>query len=101
MRTETFQISLTVDATDRVTRDEILHDLRPQLEELQEHEPWRSPDGDSWYVNRRSYVEIHDPRPGEKTVTFDPADPVSIIHALRDAVKPETLRIVARAELTR
>ena len=54
MRTETFNISLTVDATDRITRDEILHDLRPQLEQLQEPEPWRYESGDSWYVNRGS-----------------------------------------------
>ena len=101
MRTETFNIQLTVDATDRITRDEILLDLRPQLEQLQEPEPWRYESGDSWYVNRSSYVQVHDMRPAEKMVIFDPADPVSIIRALRDVVKPGTLRIVAQAELTR
>jgi hypothetical protein len=104
MRTETFQIHLTVDATDRVSREEIAHELRPQLEAMQEPEPWRSSDGDAWYVNRRSYVEIHDMptlAAGEVHVTFDPSDAVSVIRALREVIGPETLRVVAHAELTR
>lgn len=37
----------------------------------------------------------------EVTVTFDKHDAVSILRALREVVDPETLRIVARAELDR
>jgi hypothetical protein len=101
MRTETVSVTLTVEARDDITRDEILHDLRPLLEGLQESEPWRHDTGEAWYVNRRSHVQISDTGPAQKTVTFDPDDAVSITRALRGAVKPETLRIVASAELTR
>lgn len=38
---------------------------------------------------------------GLTVVAFDPSDAISIIRALRDAVSPQTLRIVASAELAR
>jgi hypothetical protein len=38
---------------------------------------------------------------GMALVAFDPADAVSIIRALRDAVTADVLRVVAHAELTR
>jgi hypothetical protein len=34
-------------------------------------------------------------------VTFDRHDPISIIRALREVVDPDTLRVVADAELLR
>ena len=36
-----------------------------------------------------------------KTVTFDSHDAIDILRTLREVVDPETLRIVAQAELNR
>ena len=48
------------------------------------------------------YVDYAAARIGQQaTVTFDRHDPVSILRALREVIDPETLRIVAQAELAR
>lgn len=101
VRIETVPVTLHVEAHDRVTRDEILSDLRPQLEAMQEQHPRRQPGGGAlWWLNSHSAVIIA--APGAEGQLSGEALFRRIAGALAGIIPPElaaaTAEVLTRAD---
>ena len=66
MRTHVINVRLRIEATDRISRADLLADLRKQLGVIQEQAPYRDNSGASWWTNRPSAVLIGYAEVGEQ-----------------------------------